>query len=446
MDLGRYKIVKDPVHGYLKLYEHELKVVDTAAFQRLRRIKQLSVADFVYPGATHTRFSHSLGVAHVIEVMVRDITRKYRVRQQDAERYIVVMRLLALLHDIGHGPFSHLFEDFVLVPRNTTHEVMGAEIVLRVSEVAEAIEKIVGEYGYKLSDIATALKSSRQDEWPFRESIGDVGTEKAFFYLLKGVCSADIMDYLLRDSYYTGAGYGSHIDWQRISYYLGIQGDVTTLDYRALDALEQLMLARIYMFSTVYYHKTVRAAAKFLGDILMLIGDKKIVDFDEVVKNVDKYIELDDYSILYSGDAMTLNEVREYLARRIPYKLVLEYRLPISKGMPILDLMTRGKNVIESLLEIELKSRGLDVEKGYSFFIDTPKLSLNPMLASDEILVVYDGGEVVKKRVLDFAWFSVPSMAVLFRLYVRKELRDKVQVVKEAFNTIFSHEKTKSFY
>jgi HD superfamily phosphohydrolase len=446
MDLGKYKIVKDPIHGYIKIYEHERRIIDSNAFQRLRRIKQLSVADIVYPGATHTRFAHSLGVAHVIETMVKDIARKYRVKQQDLERYIVLMRLLALLHDIGHGPFSHLFEDVVLIPRSLTHEDIGAEVILKVLEIAGAIENIANEYGYKLNDIATALKSVNEAEWPFRDSIQDAGSEKVFFYLLKGVCSADIIDYLVRDSYYTGAGYGSHVDWQRISYYLGVYGDEIVLDYRALDALEQLMLARIYMFSTVYYHKTVRAASKFLGDIITLIGSKKLIDFDDVIKNVDKYVELDDYSLMYNSNVAGLKEVKEYLSRKIPYKLVLEYRLPLSDTKTPIELIMRSRDIIEALLEIELKSRGLDVTKGYNFFIDAPKLSLNPMLSTDEIIVVSEGGGLVKRKVLEFTWFSMPKTAMLFRLYIRRELKDKVQVVREAFNTIFSQEEVKSFY
>jgi len=445
MDLGRYKIVKDPIYGYIKIYDHEQRVVDSSAFQRLRRIKQLSVADIVYPGATHARFSHSLGVAHVIEAMVRDIVRKYRVRQHDLERYVVLMRLLALLHDIGHGPFSHLFEDVVLIPRNLTHEDMSAEVVSKIPEVTEAVEKIINEYGYKLRDVEVALKCSKGAEWPFRDRIQDAGSEKSFFYILKGVYSADIIDYLLRDSYYTGAGYGSYVDWQRISYYLGIYGDDVVLDYRALDSLEQLMLARIYMFSTVYYHKTVRATSKFLGDIIAMIGSKRIIDFDEVIKNVDKYVELDDYSLIYNSNVIALKEVKEYLCRKIPYKLVLEYRLPLSNTRTPVELITRSKDVVETLLEVELRDRGLDVTRGYSFFIDTPKLSLNPMLSADEIIIMSEGGGLVRRKVLEFTWFSMPKIAMLLRLYIRRELKDKIHVVREVFNTIFSEE-VKSFY
>jgi hypothetical protein len=444
--LEKYKIVKDPIHGYIRIYEHELPLIDSFAFQRLRRIKQLSVADFVYPGAVHTRFSHSIGVAHVMEVMVREILRKHKIKQEDLERYIVIMRLLGLLHDIGHGPYSHLFEDVVLLPRGVTHEHIGAEIILKVHDVSEAVEKIVTEYGYKLNVISEALRSSSELEWPFKEAVQDIGTERAFFYLLKGVFSADIIDYLLRDSYFTGAGYGSHIDWERIAYYLKIHGNTLVVDYRALDALEQLMLARMYMFSTVYYHKTVRAASKFLGDIIALIDKKKLIDFDEVIRDPNKYVELDDYSLVFNNNVIVLKEVKDFLARKIPYKLVLEYRLPVSDAKLPIDIITRGKELIELLLEVELKDRGLDVVRGYSFFIDTPKLSLNPMLSKNEIMVLSESGSIIKRNVLEFTWFSMPKAALMLRLYIRRELKDKMPIIREAFNSLFPQEEIRSFY
>ncbi|MDK6028235.1 HD domain-containing protein [Ignisphaera sp. 4213-co] len=446
MDLGRYKIVKDPVHGYIKIYEHELSIVDTFAFQRLRKIKQLSVADIVYPGATHTRFSHSLGVAHVTEALVRDVTRKYRVKQYDLERYVVIMRFIALLHDIGHGPFSHAFEDFILIPKGITHEDVGAEIVLQEPQISSVVERIVSEYGYKLSDVSAALKCTKKDFWPFKENIYDGGSEKALFYILKGVYSADIIDYLLRDSYYTGAGYGSNIDWYRISYYLGVVGDNIVIDYRALDALELLMLARMYMFSTVYYHKTVRAATKFLGDIMSIVQSRKIMDFNNMLKNVGEYIKLNDESFLFNPSVYSLNETRDFLSRKIPYKLVAEYRIPLANLRTPIEFINRSKVVLENILEQELKRKSIEVEKDKDFFIDTPKLSLNPMLGSEEIIVMLEGGQITRKSIFDFTWFNIPKFAILIRLYIRRELRDKAQIIRDVFNELFSYEEMRSFY
>lgn len=447
MDLGKYKIVKDPVHGYIRIYEHELSIIDVFAYQRLRKIKQLSVADFVYPGATHTRFSHSLGVAHVIEALVRDVMRKYRVGRSDLERYIVMMRLLAILHDIGHGPYSHSFEEFVLFSRGVTHEDMGAKIVLQESQVASAIERIASEYGYKLSDVATALKCENRDCWPFKESIYDAGSEKALFYMLKGAYSADIIDYLLRDSYYTGARYGGNIDWQRISYYLGIRGDDVVIDYRALDAVELLMLTRVYMFSTVYYHKTVRAANRFLGNIMQIIQDRKIIDFDSAIKDVSEYIKLNDESILYNPAVFSLEEVRDFLSRKIPYKVVAEHRIPLSNtknAVELVENMDKGKSVIETILEEKARGRGIEIEKNKHFFIDTPKLSLNPMLGSEDIMVMFEGGQITKKSIFDFTWFNIPRFAVLIRLYVRRELKEKAAILRDIFNEILNLEEIKS--
>jgi HD superfamily phosphohydrolase len=125
-----HEILKDPIYGYIKLYEHEKQIVDTPVFQRLRRTKQLSVVDYVYPGAVHTRFSHSLGVMHVAGVFTQQLLgRAEGISTGEQERCYYLMRLWGLVHDIGHGPFSHLFDEEILATQNSTHEIKGSEIV-----------------------------------------------------------------------------------------------------------------------------------------------------------------------------------------------------------------------------------------------------------------------------------------------------------------------------
>jgi len=181
VDMNRYKIVKDAVHGYIKIYYHELPIIDSYAFQRLRRIKQLSVADIVYPGAVHTRFQHALGTAHIAEVIVREILRKLHLKQSDIDMYVALIRIIALLHDIGHGPFSHLFEDYILLPKGLTHEDIGAAIILNIDDLSSTIDSILNSYGYSVSYVANALKSRDIGEWPFISNITQDVNEKVFF-------------------------------------------------------------------------------------------------------------------------------------------------------------------------------------------------------------------------------------------------------------------------
>ncbi|MEM4767280.1 MAG: HD domain-containing protein [Ignisphaera sp.] len=448
IDMDRYKIVKDAVHGYIKIYHHELPIVDSYAFQRLRRIKQLSVADIVYPGAVHTRFQHSLGTAHIAETMIRELLRKLRLKQYDIDRYTVLIRLLALLHDVGHGPFSHLFEDCILLPKGLTHEDVGALIVMNIDDLSSRIDSILSAYGYSTSHIAKALKSKGVDEWPFTSNITGETSEKALFYIIKGIFSADIIDYLLRDSYYTGAGYGDNIDWYRISYYLYIYSDKLVIDYRALDVFEQMIIARLHMFSTVYYHKTVRAAYKFLGDILKKIDELKLLDFEKHLNSIERYIELDDYSVLLNDRVRDLSEVREFLSRRIPYKAVAEHRILLPNNVKSLGyLFDVGKKIIEESLEESLRSRGIDVSRDRDFFVDTPKLSLNPMLTTDDAYIMLEGGYMQRRRVYELPWINIPKAVAVVRVYIRRRtLLDKSSIIREIFNSIVEGDNLRSFY
>lgn len=437
VDMDRYKIVKDPVHGYIKIYHHELPIIDSYAFQRLRRIKQLSTVDIVYPGAVHTRFLHSLGTAHIAETMVRELLRKLRLKQSDINRYVVLLRLIALLHDVGHGPFSHLFEDYILLPRRVTHEDMGALIVLGIDDVYSKLDSILTPYGYSSSHIAEALKSRSISEWPFTSSITSEASEKAFHSIIKGAFSADILDYLLRDSYYTGAGYGDNVDWNRLSYYLYISNDKLILDYRALDVFEQMIIARLHMFSTVYYHKTVRAAYRFLGNILKKVDELKLIDFDKHLNNVNNYVELDDDYVLLNDRIRSLSEVREFLSRRIPYKAVAEHRISVPDSIKSVEhLLDISKKAIEDSLEEAMKLRGLEMIRDRDFFVDTPKLSLNPMLDVEDIYVMLEGGYVQRRRVFELPWISIPRTAAVIRVYIRRNLADKSVLLHEVFSRI----------
>ena len=447
VSLSRYKVVKDPIYGYVKVYRHELPLVDSIAFQRLRRLKQLSAADLVYPGAVHTRFSHSLGVAHVAEVFVTEILKKLAVRIDDIERYVVLMRLIALLHDIGHGPYSHTFEDYVLIPRGVTHEDMSSKLVESYEPVTSAVEAIVSEYGYSVKQVSRALRATSVDDWPFTSTITEGASERALFYIIKGAFSSDIIDYLLRDSYYTGAGYGSGIDWQRLAHYTYIENDKLVLDSRALEVLDQLLIARLLMFSTVYYHKTVRAATKFVGDILKKIDESRLIDFDNAVSNLDVYLTLDDYSILLNDRVRELPEVRSFLSRYIPYKAIAEHRIVLPDAVRALEtLFSMSKSYLENEIVEQMRKSGIELRPEVDFFIDTPKLPLNPML-SDEIIYVRDLTEhIYSRRVIELTWFHIPRSVAVIRLYVHRERVKDYAKLRQVFYQIFEQGVPRSFY
>ena len=192
-----YLDIIDPIHDFIRVYEHELSIIDSPIFQRLRRIRQLSGAHLTYPAAQHTRFEHSLGVMHITSQAGHALLEKDILKSD----YIEILRLAGLLHDIGHGPFSHLFEE-IIQQKKISHEDFGKKIILK-SEIGDNLSK----NGFDKKLIA---------EIAFGESKYQFMNE-----IVSGALSADMMDYLLRDGYFTGAEHAK-IDHKRITQSLDV--------------------------------------------------------------------------------------------------------------------------------------------------------------------------------------------------------------------------------
>ncbi len=238
------RVFRDPVHGLVELKGEDrpiAELIDTLAMQRLRRIKQMGFAWLVYPGAEHSRFGHALGAFHIAQRVTRRLELDPKIAQH--------VKVAALLHDIGHGPFSHAFEH---VFSGQNHEGWGARIATEDPELVEALETL--EPG-----LPATLKSFWGKDY------------KPHFArkLVSSQLDVDRLDYLLRDGHYSGAGYATYdLDW--IIHAIQVApihdrgGDDPldlVVDYRrGMYAVEQYLFARSYMYAQVYHHKTVRAA------------------------------------------------------------------------------------------------------------------------------------------------------------------------------------------
>ena len=219
------KIIKDPVHGYIEVEDFALALLDSPALQRLRYIRQLGFSYLVYPGANHTRFEHSLGTMFLADVACR------RFRLPEDERTLVVAA--ALLHDIGHGPFSHASEPLMEKYLHRTHD-----------EIDPVVEEQVGT--------CSATSGIQPDEL-----CAVVKGKHPLSGIIHGDFDVDRMDYLLRDAYYTGAPYGT-VDAQRLIRHLIRYPEGTVLDENGVNAAESLLIARTLMRPTVYYHHVSR--------------------------------------------------------------------------------------------------------------------------------------------------------------------------------------------
>ena len=264
----KYLNIIDPIHDFIQIYDHELPIINHSVFQRLRRIRQLSSAHLIYPGAHHTRFEHSLGVMHIAGQVGHILHDKEIFKLDD----IKMLRLAGLLHDVGHGPFSHIFEEITL-KNKISHEDITKEIILK-SEIGDILSK----NGFDKKFIA-------------KLSVGE-SKHQYLNEIISGVLSADMMDYLKRDGYFTGAEHAK-IDHKRIIQSLVVYKKRLALERSALSSFESMMYSRYQMFKTVYFHKSVRATEVMLIEALKSSNDVfnfSSFSLDEFLKLTDEYV------------------------------------------------------------------------------------------------------------------------------------------------------------
>lgn len=347
MPTGYWSFIKDPIYGYIKITELERDVIDQEAVQRLRRIKQLCGAEYVYPAANHTRFEHSLGVMYLAGVAGESLPVELE------EDEIAKLRLAGLLHDVGHGPFSHLFEPLLYKVTGKTHEDMTVEIIEKSS-----IADVVRSYGFNPSEIGML-------------AVGRLKKASAYLnQLIHGAVDVDKLDFLVRDSYHTGAGYG-HIDVYRLIYTFDVVDGRLAVDYTALPTLETFLLARVQSFRTIYYHRVSRAVQLMLGRALELaVEDLGLLPFE----NLEEYLALDDYTVwarlLDHSEARSI--IRDVASRRL-LKCAYE-RLYFVEDRLVVSLLANES--VRNRIEAEIADKaGVDRDK---VFVDAPSLPSVP--------------------------------------------------------------------
>lgn len=257
-------ILRDPVHGLIAFETEEealvVRLLECAEVQRLRRIRQLGVTSLAFPGAEHSRFSHAIGTAHVMKRLlarlreVEDgVPSPYRITQERAKEALAA----ALLHDVGHGPLSHLFED--AVPGAPPHEAWTTRILL---DPSSEVHRILVAEGATMPGRVAALVEGRSDLPYLARAVS-------------GTLDVDRCDYLLRDAHATGVRYGEYdLDWLLRSIQfapplpLGGAPGLAIDGTKGIVALEAFVLARLFMFQQVYFHKATRAGEWMIGRIL----------------------------------------------------------------------------------------------------------------------------------------------------------------------------------
>ena len=398
----------DPIHDFVRVYDNELKIIDTPIFQRLRRIRQLSGAHLIYPGAQHTRFEHSLGVMHIASMAGQALAEKGIVSSDDIQN----LRLAGLLHDIGHGPFSHLFEEIFEEKRKISHEDLGRDIILKTE-----IGDIISKNGFD-KKLITKLAFG-DSKFQFMNEI------------ISGVLSADMMDYLLRDGYFTGAEHAK-IDHHRLTYSLDVYKNKLALDKSSLVNFETMMISRFQMFKAVYFHKTVRAGEVMLLEAMDLAEDELGLSS----MNLDEYLKLSDDVIL----AKLLNLPEHNSKLKASKKIATNY-LNRNLFKSVFESTLTGKAITKKRMhelreEISKKSK-IDINEIFVDSSNTPSIPLSPSKKESKsiILLENNGNKTTAKEMLisQIQLVSVMSgFMKILRVYTPAKNRKKVEMAAKS--------------
>jgi HD superfamily phosphohydrolase len=407
--------IRDPIHGALEIDERERAVLDAPFVQRLRGVRQLGFSEMAFPGATHSRYAHALGACHVLGRLFDSIFSELpEVADRERERLRAAARVAVLLHDAGHPPFSHSSEAVLPTRRElglpawaragpeeerATHEDYTLAILLD-SSLTEVLRGEYGPLGLSPESIASLVAGRQAPEGPAFEVKG-IDYWPLLRQLLSSELDADRMDYLLRDSYYTGVSYGRYdLDWLASQLRARVEDGVAELAirHRGIFAFEDFLLSRYHMFISVYYHHT-----PVCFDRMLLLHLKERPGEFSVPADAESFLRCDDQALL-AALRESDGEWAERITWRRPFRVVFEsnpYHAE-TELPPIVEPLTAA-----GIRHFTTRSRGL-VSK---YFLSGG--------ASDRLWVEAAGAE---------RWVALERYTPLFRRYAEEALIERVYV------------------
>ncbi len=375
----KVKIINDPVYGFIRFPERELmQIINHPWFQRLRRIKQMGMADLVYPGAVHTRFAHSLGACHLAGKAMDELRAKGIATHND--EYLAT-RMAALLHDVGHGPFSHSLEKSLV--GGVSHENLSGMIMQRMNE----------EMGGILGKAIQVFDRSYPAHY--------------LHQLVSSQMDVDRMDYLNRDSFYTGVSEGV-IGYDRILQMLTVSNNELLVEEKGVHSVEKFIIARRLMYWQVYLHKTVLGTELLLVNILkrakeltldgmqlfatpalsyFLQRNLTVKDFKDNPIHLDTFCTLDDTDVMSSIKVWI--GCRDKILSELCKMLILRNLYKVSfNSESLASILIEKRDVVKKRLGIE--------EKDVHYFVFEGEASNSTYNINDELIKIETKNGVIK--------------------------------------------------
>ncbi|MDT7861228.1 MAG: HD domain-containing protein [Saccharolobus sp.] len=394
------KKVYDEIYGYIRLDDKETRLIDLPEFQRLRRIKQTSLAYLVYPGATHSRFSHSLGTFYLASI----IGNRFKELGIINDEELIYLKFSALLHDIGQFPFSHSLEPLYL-----EHGLSNKELRNLIITKSPNFRYFVDEESIDLNKILDILNGNS---------------------LLSSIISSDVdvdrMDYLVRDSRHTGVQLGN-IDLYRLldTIYYGNNNEIIIQD-KGIYSLENFYISRLHMYQAVYYHKTIIGYELMLRDIFKTIYeccDSSILDISNIKSLVyegniaywdDEWVFNMLYNYLYSPDSPSYlkQKIKNFLDRRGP-KVVYE------------EIIYGNSNISEKFNKIRDTLQKTQIPSNSIYPIEEKINIVN----KNRIKILSNNKEISINEFKSTLIFNMPTILTIRRIYVDYEYAKRAREV-----------------
>ncbi|MEW5845919.1 MAG: HD domain-containing protein [Bacteroidota bacterium] len=383
---NKKKIVNDPVHGFISI-SHPLifDLIEHPYFQRLRNIKQLGLSYLVYPGAVHSRFQHCIGAMHLLDLAIETLRGKgLEITDREAEAAAVAI----LLHDIGHGPFSHALEH--VIANDISHEHLSRCFLYQLNK----------EFDGKLSLAIDIF----EDKYP-----------RHFLHqLISGQLDMDRMDYLKRDSFFTGVSEGI-IGTERIIKMLNVANDTLVVEAKGIYSIEKFLIARRLMYWQVYLHKTVVAAEQVLikllerakellsqdhdiacnGALLFLLKNRLTkADFFPNATGMEAPVPLQHFASIDDNDVMVAAKQWMHHSDKALSHLAT---MIVNRRLPSVELNSTGFDSLRlNRLVAEFKKQHVDLADFYNYFVFTDSISINAYSPGEEaIQILYNNGKLI---------------------------------------------------
>lgn len=429
------RVIRDPIHNLIRLNDSGLdrlltSLMDCAEFQRLRRIRQLGFSELVFPGATHTRFAHSLGVMHIAKRMLQ---RLRQIGLEFDEGVETVVLCGALLHDVGHGPFSHAFEKIT-----QSHHERYTRLVIEDPDTQ--VHNCLKDFEPTLPERISAF---------FDENPDENGTASVPAYMVRVITSqfdADRADYLLRDSLATGTHYGRYdLDWLIEHLHVDTDHNRFYFDRKSIPAVESYVFARFHMYQSVYYHKATRAAEVMLK--LLFKRYKELL----ARKDADGAPVVPDSPLLIQRAFQGQLSLQDYLG--LDEAMMLTFFGACIKCSDLI-LAQLSKGLLERRLYKAIEATGIGAEHvgvfcteaaqvvsarelagDYAFVADSPAdrpyKPYQPDRAKDQIFVEGAYGQVKELTEVVDSIQSLTKKREMLRYYCAPELRDDLVAIRE---------------